>query len=104
MKLKCIIQRKESPISKLVFPRDLSVNELNRIARECMNVIMSLPPNVNVQQKTVTHWPLTFHMPIWEFVWGVNIVPRNPGQVIHGGTILKPIIQKLPEIIVMDCP
>ena len=53
---------------------------------------MSLPTNANIQQKTVPQWPLTFSVPIWVFVWDVNIVPRNPGQVIHGGTILKLII------------
>ena len=30
MKLKCTIKRKESPILKLVFQRNSSVNELNR--------------------------------------------------------------------------
>ena len=69
-----------------------------------MRVIMSLPPGVNIQQKIVPWWPLTFNVLIWVFVWGVHIIPRNPGHIIHRGIILKLIIQKLPEMIIMDLP
>ena len=96
MKLKYTIQRRESPISKLVFLRNLSTNELDREARECLNVTMSLLLNANTQLKIMAWWPVTFDVPIWEFAWAVNTVPRNPGQVKHGETILKPIIQTLP--------
>ena len=36
---------------KTVVPKDLSVNESNREVRECMNVAISFPLNVNIQQK-----------------------------------------------------
>ena len=50
---------------------------------------MSMPLNINIQQKIMAQWLLIFNVLIWVFAWGVDIAPRNPFQVIHGGNHFK---------------
>ena len=85
-----------------MFPRDASVNELNKEAREFISVTMSMFLNVIFQWKIMACWPLISDVLIWVSVWGVNIAPRNPDQVVHGGIIFKTNHPKSPEMIDMD--